>query len=246
MLKNQGKEVFLIASGDVVKKVKLETWIKQFRPDALIFFAADHLEAVQKLKNAPPHAVVTDFLLAKAKGGELVDLLCEDPEYKTTPVIVVNPLPEREHYLDEIVTGKVQFFDEEAADFERCLGKALSFSTKGQSSDFSIRFLGPREVLIREGDLGECVFIVKKGQLRAWQKGPSGTQKVLGDIFAGEFVGEMSYFTGEARSCTVETVTECELIEVPTGTFERVLYLRPAWSKKLMETLSRRLKRAVK
>ena len=47
-----------------------------------------------------------------------------------------------------------------------------------------------------------------------------------------------------ARSANVEALTDCELIEIPIGTLDRLLYRRPSWSKTLMLTLSKRLTQA--
>lgn len=230
----------------MVKKQQIEGWVQKRFPDAVIFLAVDHTECVQKIKNAPPHVFITEYTLAKAKPGLMVDELLEDPELKTLAIIVLDSLPEKESYLDEIVTGKVQFMEKlSELEFDRYLSKAINFTSQNESTDFRIRFLAPNETLIREGDPAQHVYILKKGLLRAVRFGGNGQSVELGEINAGEFVGEMGYFNGEARSCNVEAVTDCELIEIPLGTFERVLYLRPAWSKKLMETLSKRLKRTV-
>jgi CRP/FNR family cyclic AMP-dependent transcriptional regulator len=245
-LKNQGKKFFLISTPDEEKIIKLDTRIRKRFPEAVIYLAADHLDCLQKLENAPPQIFITDYALAKAKPGQMVDFILSDPQYKTLPMIVLSTLPEKEIYLDELVTGKIQFMPkvEDEEEFDRCLTKALNFAAKGDSMNFKIRFLSAGDILIREGDLVEQVYIVKKGALKAYQTKDDGMKKILGEIQSGEFVGEMGYFNGEARLCHVQAITECELIEVPLGTFEKILYLRPAWSKKLMETLSKRLKKS--
>lgn len=247
--KNQNKKVFLIATQEAEKKSVVEAWIKKRFPDSVVFQAFDHPDCVQKFKNAPPQIFITDYLLGKAKPGHMVDSVIADASAKLVPIIIMSPLPEKENYLDEIVTAKVQFLEKEGDEdeFDRCLTKALNFSNQNQSADFKVRFLSPGDILMKEGDPSEQIFIVKKGQLKAYQgSGEKGVERILGNIFPGEFVGEMGYFNGEARMCNVQAVTECELIEVPLGTFEKVLYLRPAWSKKLMETLSKRLKSVTK
>lgn len=43
---------------------------------------------------------------------------------------------------------------------------------------------------------------------------------------------------------TVQAIGDCELIEIPMGTLDMVLFSKPAWSKALVATLSRRLKRS--
>ncbi|MGZ3771541.1 MAG: Crp/Fnr family transcriptional regulator, partial [Bdellovibrio sp.] len=69
---------------------------------------------------------------------------------------------------------------------------------------------------------------------------------MLGEIMPGEFVGEMGHFNHEPRSATVEAITEVELIAIPSGSLESVVFARPSWAKALVKTLSLRLRRANK
>jgi CRP-like cAMP-binding protein len=96
--------------------------------------------------------------------------------------------------------------------------------------------------LITEGEKADYVYIVRKGKLQAYHVSSTGVETALGDIERGEFVGEMAYIAGQARSAHVRAVTDCELIEIPIGTLDKLLYQRPAWSKTLMATLTKRLK----
>lgn len=242
---NPNKKSVLIATQDQDKIKTLEAWIKKRMPDTIVFNASDYTDSIQKIRNATPVIFFSEYILAKGKAGQIIESIVGDSKLKLLPIIILSPLPEKESHLDEIVTGKLQFLDkiDQEADFDRCLTKALNFANQNQNTDYHVRYLSPGDLLMKEGDPADQIFIVKKGQLKAYQSNPEGVQRILGNIEPGEFVGEMGYFNGEARICNVEAVTECELIEVPLGTFEKVLYLRPAWSKKLMETLSRRLKR---
>ncbi|MBL7688606.1 MAG: Crp/Fnr family transcriptional regulator, partial [Bdellovibrionaceae bacterium] len=58
-----------------------------------------------------------------------------------------------------------------------------------------------------------------------------------------EFVGEMAHINQEPRSASVKALEDCELIEIPNGSLDLVLFSKPAWAQALMRTLSRRLKR---
>jgi CRP/FNR family cyclic AMP-dependent transcriptional regulator len=42
----------------------------------------------------------------------------------------------------------------------------------------------------------------------------------------------------------VKALSDCELIEIPIGTLDTVLFSKPAWARALMMTLSKRLKRS--
>ena len=85
--------------------------------------------------------------------------------------------------------------------------------------------------------------ILKSGQLQAFNT--IDEQKViLGNVEIGEFVGEMAYINNEPRSAYIEALSDAQLIEVPIELVDKILFTRPAWSKSLMQTLSRRLKNA--
>lgn len=244
MLKHGSKKIFLLATEDESRKSHIERSINTRFQDVLIFHAFDRTECMQKLKNVTPHVFITDFRLPKAPPGQMVDFIVTDDEYKLLPIIIMSPLPEKEGYLDEIVTGKVQFLEhpENEEDVFYALTRALGFNTKSASTDFVVKALKAGEILMKQGDVAKAVYIVKKGTLKAYQE-RDGEPVVLGEIQTGEFVGEMAFFNGEPRNATVMSVTECELVEIPLGTFEKVLFQRPAWSKKVLETMSKRLKK---
>ncbi len=242
----EDKKIFLAVSSSETKLQWIQTIIARHYSKAVVFTAHDGLTAISKLKNAPPHVLITDLDLPKLPGIKLVDqaLLVRDAENMAI-VIAAHPPYEGEH-LDEIVTGRVQYFtvENDEAELVQCLTKALNFSAAGsQNTEFRLRFLAPGEQLLRVGEKAEFVYFVKKGQLKAYRES-SGEETVLGLIEYGEFVGEMAFINGEPRSANVRALSDCELIEVPIGMFEKVLFKRPSWSKALMLTLTRRLKAA--
>ncbi|MCB0415661.1 MAG: Crp/Fnr family transcriptional regulator, partial [Bdellovibrionales bacterium] len=55
---------------------------------------------------------------------------------------------------------------------------------------------------------------------------------------------EMAYINGEPRSADVVALSDCELIEFGVDRLDSLLFKKPSWSKALMKTLSKRLKRA--
>lgn len=67
---------------------------------------------------------------------------------------------------------------------------------------------------------------------------------ILGHIYSGELVGEISFLDDEPRSATVKAVTECELIEIPRETIEAIYKTQPKWLEILVKTLAERLRKA--
>lgn len=239
------KKIFLIASASAEKRTWIEEAINAHVNQATIYTAKDGLTALSKLQNAPPHVVITDVDLPKVTKLKVVEHTLASREAETTAIIITGPLPDESQYLDELVTGKIQYFTGSTGgdEFNSMLMKALNFTSKQTQAEFYLRFLAPGDVLLKEGDKAEHVYFVKKGQLQAYKMKES-QEVALGKIEYGEFVGEMAYINGEPRNANVKAVTNCELIEVPLGTFEQVLFKRPAWSKALMVTLAKRIKAA--
>lgn len=237
------KKIFLIASASNEKVAWTEGVITKHISKPTVFTARDGLDAASKLQNAPPHVLITDVELPKTTPMKLVEHAMGARGAENTAIIVCGQLPKEGEYLDELVTGKIQYYHTENDENElvRALTKALNFSSHKTKADFYIKFLAPGDVLIKEGDKADFVYFVKKGLLKAFRGADS---LELGEIGFGEFVGEMAYINGEPRSASVKAMTDCELIEVPVGTFDSVLFKRPAWSKALMMTLSKRVKAA--
>ncbi len=243
--KGEKKKVLLALQDSSLLKAMSHN-VKEFVKNTATYTAADGMTALAKMENDPPAVVIADFELAKMSGQQLAEKIFQDKNAAHTAVILIGNPPQEEWCLDEIVTGRLQFIEPSQIkeNFLRTITKAINYSLRQHPAEFYIRLLSRGDVLIQEGDKADFIYFVKHGQLQAF-KGPVGKEQVLGQIAVGEFVGEMAYINSEPRVASVIAVTECELIEVPIGTFERVLYQRPAWSKALIQTLSRRVKQSI-
>jgi small-conductance mechanosensitive channel len=98
---------------------------------------------------------------------------------------------------------------------------------------------GPGEVVLRQGDPGDSLYVVRAGRV-AVQVGADGARKEVATLTAGQFFGEMSLMTGESRSATVVAKTDCECYIVDKESFQEVLDERPELAGVISEILSRR------
>src|SRR5215468_8137591 len=75
----------------------------------------------------------------------------------------------------------------------------------------------PGEVLFREGEAGEVMFVIQAGAVRI-AKAIGGEDKVLAVLGPGEFLGEMAILNGKPRTATATVVepTRCLVIEART------------------------------
>lgn len=240
----QTKRTFLVATANPDLNNQLEEAIRAHVLNSTVFIATDGIEALRKSENVPPHVVILDFHIPKVSAVDLTKKLLARKE--RTSVIILSPSVEENLFMDEVVTGQVQFLSGtgKVSVFNNLVTRALNWAFHEEKAIYHLRFLAPQEHLIKEGEPGDFVYIVKSGELKAYKK--VGSEEVfLGKILPGEFVGEMAYINGQARSANVMSLTPCELIEIPSSSLDAVLFSKPAWSKALLKTLSRRLKDSI-
>lgn len=88
--------------------------------------------------------------------------------------------------------------------------------------------LGAGEVIFREGDPGDLMYLVGKGSVKISKSGRGGQQETLGFIQSGNFFGEMALLDGEPRSAMATAVESTLLGTVDEPTFQHILELAPS------------------
>lgn len=235
----ESKRIFLIATHDPVLMSYISQLIQKQVKYSTVFTANDGLEALFKAENVFPHVAIIDAQLPKTQNFEVARKFLRSEKDHSMSLIILSKPPEEEEFIDEIVTGQVQFVspNEVPKKLPHCLHRALNRISFGENSSYKLRFLSAHETLLREGERTHSVFIVRSGEMKATKNGVT-----LGYIKAGEFVGEMAHINDDNHFATVQALTDCELIEIPAGTLDLVLFSKPAWAKALITTLSKRLK----
>jgi CRP-like cAMP-binding protein len=74
------------------------------------------------------------------------------------------------------------------------------------------RHLRKRQILFREGDRGEEMFIVRHGTILISKAVTGKVEQVLVRVEPSDFFGEMSLFDGSPRSATAQAETDVELL----------------------------------
>src|SRR6185295_114906 len=79
------------------------------------------------------------------------------------------------------------------------------------------------EVLCRQGEPGDALFIVTGGRIRLSTMDPSGNEKVLTYFTDGQFFGEMSLLTGAPRSASAMAETGSQVLVLQKHDFDELL-----------------------
>src|SRR5262245_6755371 len=94
--------------------------------------------------------------------------------------------------------------------------------------DVNVVHLEPGEVIFREGDPGDLLYLVGEGSVKISKSGRGGQQQTLSYIQTGNFFGEMALLDGQPRSAMASAVGETLLGTVNEPTFRHILELAPS------------------
>lgn len=98
------------------------------------------------------------------------------------------------------------------------------------------------EPIIRQGEMGDCMYVVQSGEVEVVQAKAGGEQR-LAVLKSGDFFGEMAIFEKEARSATVRASGEARVLKVDKRTLMRRMKEDPLLAFNLLQTMSRRIRK---
>jgi CRP-like cAMP-binding protein len=101
---------------------------------------------------------------------------------------------------------------------------------------------GPGQVLFRQGEQGDRLYIVKSGVLEVLSSRSDGSEsEAVAYLGAGEVLGELALLTGSPRSATVRSPERAEVFAVEKAVFLDLMATLPAFTRTLCLVLARRL-----
>ena len=101
---------------------------------------------------------------------------------------------------------------------------------------------GPGDVVFRQGDEGDRLFIVKSGVLEIIATPTDGTEAMpVAYLGTGEVLGELALLTGSPRSATARSPERAELFTLDKAVFRDLMDTLPAFSRNLCLVLAKRL-----
>lgn len=93
--------------------------------------------------------------------------------------------------------------------------------------------------LIREGELGRELFIVREGEARVSRKG-----RKVANLGPGSYFGELSLLSRLPRNSTITATTDMDLLVLGSREFGALLDEVPSITHKLLEAMAKRLSEA--
>src|SRR5512135_47732 len=98
------------------------------------------------------------------------------------------------------------------------------------------------EMLVRQGEAGESLFVIKDGRVQVSVMSDNGQSTVVATHGAGNFFGEMSLLTGEPRSASVSAVMDTEVVVVDKTDVTRLVMADHSIAEALSNVIESRVR----
>lgn len=105
-----------------------------------------------------------------------------------------------------------------------------------------VQAYGAGEVVFRQGEQGDQLYIVKSGVLEILAAASDGTgAQPVAYFGVGEVLGELALLTGSPRSATARSPEKAELFTIEKSVFLDLMLTLPAFARNLCHVLAKRL-----
>jgi CRP-like cAMP-binding protein len=95
--------------------------------------------------------------------------------------------------------------------------------------------------LIREGECGDCIYVLISGSVKIYSRDEAGIEHVSDRSGPGDVLGEMSLLTGEQRCASVLAEEPVRALALPARTFHKLAQQHVALSRVMSNIVAKRL-----
>jgi CRP-like cAMP-binding protein len=98
------------------------------------------------------------------------------------------------------------------------------------------------EIIFREGDLGDLMYILKRGTVELKKKVEKGEVVLKTITKPSEFFGEMALIDRQPRSASAMAVAETTVLAIDGPSFEKMIISNGSFALKIIKILSERIR----
>ena len=97
--------------------------------------------------------------------------------------------------------------------------------------------------LFRQGDRGDCLYVVRSGRLEAIREGDGGGS--VATVERGAVVGELAVLARSTRAASIRALRDCELLKITSNDFTALMETSAPLASALARTLSAQVQAGV-
>lgn len=106
-----------------------------------------------------------------------------------------------------------------------------------------VKKLNKGDILFREGDPSDAMYVIKAGRIAITKAKGSG-EIILAEKAGGEMLGEMAFFDNKPRSAGAKAIADAEVIALPFTSLHAQFKTFPEWLKAMVKTINGQLRDA--
>jgi len=110
---------------------------------------------------------------------------------------------------------------------------------KALAAVMTLRELAPGEVLVREGDTDDHLYVVASGVLGIIKAAGTENEMTINTVKAGDVVGELSFLDGATRYASLVAMSGSRVLGLSRGDLESLLDRNPQLVYRVMRAIVR-------
>jgi CRP/FNR family transcriptional regulator, cyclic AMP receptor protein len=99
------------------------------------------------------------------------------------------------------------------------------------------------DLIFKDGDVGDVIYILLEGRVRAFGSSLSGKEITYGYVEAGEYFGELS-LDGGRRSASIEAIQDSVCAKVTNAQVKAFMQDQPKFATEMLHTVIRRARQS--
>lgn len=98
------------------------------------------------------------------------------------------------------------------------------------------------EMLFEAGDPGDCIYVIRSGEVEIYIRDTTGRRIVLENAGVGKFVGELSLLDGGPRTASVIVTEDLEALKIDREDLNQLFSAHPAAAMDFLAAMGKRLR----
>jgi len=204
------------------------------------------LDMLDEIEEVQPHATLGAYVMDYKDNGIQYGMKYWLPDYshynETQDVVLSRlwytlkrhnikipyPIQELQVAVSEVTSptelkSKVQEEKREFLGKLAWLGRLKTGQLEALAKAATLESYGNGDIIIQQGEEGDNMFVIKSGIAKVYIATEGKKLVEVADKLVGEFLGEMSLLTGEARSATVKAYGDVDVLKVNKDAFTFIL-----------------------
>lgn len=104
-------------------------------------------------------------------------------------------------------------------------------------------YLKSGDVIIKENEIGDCVYLILRGRLGIFKNDENGQSHIIGESRKGDLIGELALITQEPRTATVAAIRDSILLKLSKNSFDEFIARYPLQKLYIIRSAMQRIHR---